>query len=468
MNNFDFDLIIIGAGPGGYMAAEQAGHYGKKVLIIEKGMYGGVCLNIGCIPTKALIKSGKIAHYLENASSYGIEFSENASFKPNWAMIQTRKQKVVDTLVNGVKYILKAAKATVIEGEASFIDDHTVQVNGKNYTGENILVATGSRNRSLNLPGFAESYKSGKMIGSTEALNLPSIPRRFTVIGGGVIGIEIATIYRSMHAEVTIVQGLDRILEKLDSDISRHALRHLTDYGVKVILNAKIIKSEGGNLHINVDGKDQVIEGDYILESVGRKVNDELLEPLNLDRDEKGHIKLNEYLQTSKPHIYMAGDVTGQMMLAHYAYHQARFVVDHILHHNPMRVLPLFTPGCIYTHSEIATIGYTEEYLKDHNIPYVKAVLPMTSNGKAIADGETRGMMKMLANKENGQILGVHMISSASSDMISEIAVALTNGMTVFDIYGAIHPHPAIAESIGDAARKIIYENFKDHIFNIQ
>lgn len=458
-----FDIIVIGAGPGGYMAAEHAGHYKKKVLIIEKEMFGGVCLNVGCIPTKALIKSGKIATYLEHASSYGIKFGEGSSFTPDWGMIQARKQKVVNTLVDGVKYILKTAKATVVEGEAKIIDEHTVAVNGTQYWGENIIVATGSSNRSLNLPGFKEAYQSGKMIDSTQALSLPKLPRKLTVVGGGVIGVEMATIYAALKTDVTIIQGLPKILERLDGDISRHATRHLVDFGVKIVTNAKIEKAQGSTLYYSVSGESTSISADYILECVGRKANDELLQPLNLEKTASGHIKLNENLQTSLPHIYLIGDVTSQLMLAHYAYHQARYVVNYILGKKPLKVLPHYTPSCIYTHSEVASVGYPEEELINQKIPYVKVVLPMAANGKAVADSETRGIMKMLAHKESGEILGVHMISSVSSDMISEIALAMRHKLTVFDLYNSIHPHPAIAESIGDAARKIVVDFFADH-----
>lgn len=456
----NYDVIIIGAGPGGYVAAEHAAKNGLKCLVVEKGTYGGVCLNVGCIPTKALLKCSKIVNYIQHASSYGIDVPPNTQFSINWNTIQLRKQKIVDTLVNGVKTVLKLAKADSIVGEATILDSNTVVVNNETYKAKYIVLATGSRPRSLSLPGFDEAIKAGIMIDSTAALSLPSIPRSLTVIGGGVIGIEMAIVYRSFGTDVTIIQGLDRILEILDLDVSNAVAKILSERGIKIITNAKITSANMNTLNFEVNGVSQSITSDYILQSVGRKPNDEILNPLNVQRNERGNVLLNQNLQTSIPNIYMIGDVAGQVMLAHYAYHHAIFVIDQILNRNPNPVDPLKTPGCIYIQPEIATVGYTEEQLKQQAIEYVKVSLPMAACGKAVADSETTGFVKLLVGKKYGEILGAHIIGSTASDIISELALAMNSELTIFDLANAIHPHPTVAEMVSEAAKHLIYKNF--------
>ncbi|WP_027123845.1 dihydrolipoyl dehydrogenase [Mycoplasmoides pirum] len=458
MNNYD--VIVIGAGPGGYVAAEHAAKNGLKCLVIERGTYGGVCLNVGCIPTKALLKCSKVINYIKHASAYGIDVSANAQFSLNWNTIQMRKQKIVDTLVNGVKTILKVAKVDTIVGEASIINPNTVVANGQTFTTKNIIVATGSRSRSLPLPGFEEAMRAGIMVDSTPMLSLPSIPKTLTVIGGGVIGIEMAVVYNSFGTNVTIVQGLDRILELLDQDVSKAVTKILLDRGIKIITNAKILSANNHTLNFEVNGVNQSITSDYILQSVGRKANDEILNPLNIQRNERGNVVLNQNLQTSVPNVYVIGDAASQVMLAHYAYHHAVFAVDHILGRNPKPVDPLKTPGCIYIQPEVATVGYSEEQLKQKNIGYVKISLPMSACGKAVADGETEGFIKLLVGNQFGEILGAHMISSTASDIISELALVMNSELTIFDLANAIHPHPTVAEMVSEAAKHLIYKNF--------
>ncbi|WP_033159645.1 dihydrolipoyl dehydrogenase [Mycoplasmoides alvi] len=458
MNNYD--IIVIGAGPGGYVAAEHASKNGLKCLVIEKGTYGGVCLNVGCIPTKALLKCSKVINYIQHASAYGVDVPLNTEFSINWNTIQSRKQQIINTLVSGVKSILKSAKVDTIVGEAVIVDPNTVAVNDQMFKTKYIVVATGSRPRSLPLPGFEESMHTGYMIDSSIALSLPSIPRSLTVIGGGVIGVEMAIVYRSFGTDVTIVQGLDRILEILDIDVSNAVTKILNERGIKIITNAKITSANNNTLNFELNGNAQSITSDYILQSVGRKANDEILNSLNVQRNERGNVVLNKNLQTSVPNVYVIGDAASQVMLAHYAYHHAIFVVDHILNRNPEPVDPLKTPGCIYIQPEIATVGYTEEQLKNKNINYVKVSLPMAACGKAIADSETIGFVKLLVGKEYGEILGAHIIGSTASDIISELALAMNSELTVFDLANAIHPHPTVAEMVSEAAKHLIYKNF--------
>ena len=460
--SFNYDVIVIGAGPGGYVAGEHAARNGLKCLVVERGTYGGVCLNVGCIPTKALLKCAKIVNYIKHASAYGVDLPANATLSINWNTVLARKQKIIDTLVNGVKFILKSAKAETVVGEATLVNANTVRVNGQDYTTKNIVIATGSRSRSLPLPGFEQAMAAGIMVDSTPMLSLPAIPKSLTVIGGGVIGIEMAIVYRSFGTDVTIVQGLDRILEVLDLDISKAVTKTLEAKGIKIITNAKITSANMNTLNFEVNGVSQSITSDYILQSVGRKPNDEILDALAVKRNARGNVELNENLQTSIPNIYVIGDAAGQVMLAHYAYHHAVFAINHILGRNPKPVDPLKTPGCIYIQPEIATVGYTEEQLKQQNIKYVKGSMPMAACGKAVADSETEGFVKLLVGEQFGEILGAHIISSTASDIISELALAMNSELTVFDLANAIHPHPTVAEMVSEVAKHIIYTHFKN------
>lgn len=462
MNNNIYDVIVIGAGPGGYIAGEHAARNGLKCLVVEKQYIGGICLNVGCIPTKALLKVSKILNYIKHANSYGLYMPENSFLTIDWNVVQEHKQQIVDKLTNGVKYVLKSSNAEMIMGEAQIIDPNTVRINNQDYKTHNIIIATGSRPKSLSLPGFDQAMKNGILVDSTQALSFKKIPNTLVIIGGGVIGVEMAMIYRTFGSDVTIIQGLDRILETLDSDLSRETTKILNNHGIKIITNAKIIGINNQTLNFEVNGQTQSISAEYFLQSVGRKPNDEILNSLNVQRDQTGTIVLNEKLQTSIPNIYMIGDVNGQMMLAHYAHHQAIYVVDQILQRNPKHVEKWKTPSCIYIHPEVVTVGYSEEELQAHNISYVKGVTPLTACGKAVADCETDGFFKLLIDKNTGQILGVHAIGSGFSDIISELASAMNSELTLFDLNNAIHPHPTIAEIVQETARHIIYAHFNN------
>ncbi|MDC4182836.1 dihydrolipoyl dehydrogenase [Mycoplasma bradburyae] len=458
---YNYDVIVIGAGPGGYVAGEHAAKNGLKTLVIERGTYGGVCLNVGCIPTKALLQTAKVKHYISKSSEYGLDLA-NPNPTINWQNVLNRKNAVVNKLVNGVKTILKTAKAETIVGEAVIIDGHTVSVNNQYITAKNIIVATGSSPRKLSLPGFDQGRAEGVIIDSTRALELPQVPQSLVVIGGGVIGIEFASLYASLGTNVTILQAVDRLCETLDKDASDFMAKKMKSLGVNVVYNAKILGYQTGSIIYEDKGTAYQLPAQYILESVGRIVNDQVFGSFNVARDERGRIKLNDKLQTSCDSIYVIGDAAGQVLLAHYAYHHATYAVDIILGRKPKSVEPLMTPGCIYTYPEVSTIGYTEEQLKEKGIEYVVAKMPMAINGKAIADGSTDGFIKFMFGKKYGEVLGCVLIASTASDMISEIALAMENELTVFELEQAIHPHPTIAEVISECAKQAIYTHFNN------
>ncbi len=456
-----FDVVIIGAGPGGYVAAELAGNAGLKAVVIEKGTYGGVCLNTGCIPTKTLLKSSKVANYIKHANNYGIDGVDVSKITYNWTNMQARKNKVVSQLSMGVKSIIKMAKATTIVGEAIMIDEHSLKVNDSVISFEHLIVATGSHARVLNLPGFQEGYTKGDIVDNVGALSFPKIPDTLTVIGGGVIGIEFAILYAELGTKVTLLQGLDTILEILDKDVSIYMTKYLKAKGVEIITNVKVLSYQGNNIKYSLNDETKELSSDKVLVSIGRIPSKCGLDKLTFKLAPNQGIITNEYMQTSIKNIYAIGDVTGGIMLAHVASKQAQVAIDHIVDNKSKNKYNHdIVPSCIYTFPEVAVIGKTEEQLIVSKTPYVKTKFLMSHLGKAIADGETEGFIKFLLDPKKGTILGAHIIASTASDMISELVVVMDLNATIFDINNSIHPHPTISEIIHEAAMAAVHDHF--------
>lgn len=456
-----YELIVIGSGPGGYIAAEYASKQGLKTLIIESDNFGGVCLNKGCIPTKTLLKSSKMIDYIDHASKYGIDGIDLSKLSLNWNKIQDRKNDVIKKLQLGIGALLKSAKVETIKGFATVIDENTVEVNGEKINFDKLILATGSSPRKLNLPGFELGYKLGKIITSDEALSLEEVPKKFTVIGGGVIGVEFATLYAGLGSEVTVLQGVDRILEVLDTDISNEITSLMKNSNINIVLNAKVIEYKDNKIIYEVNGVKQELESDVTLVSVGRVPNVDCVKSLNIDIAKNGSIITNEHMETSIKNIYAIGDCTAKIMLAHTAHKNALVAVDRILN-KPNKYDSLKIPSCIYTYPEVASIGKTEDQLIKENIPYFKAKTSIAHIGKALADGESKGFLKLLVSKDYGEILGCHIIASTASDIIAEIALAMETESTVYELTNTIHPHPTISEIVWETAKKILIENFKD------
>lgn len=456
-----YDLIVIGSGPGGYVAAEQAGKHGLSTLCIESKDYGGVCLNKGCIPTKALLNSSKIQQYVLKASEFGVEGINTSEIYLDWQKIINRKNDVVKKLQMGVQGILKSAKVDSIVGEAKIVDKNTVSVNGELINYKNLIIATGSTARKLNLPGFDIGYSEGKIITSDEALNLPRIPSKFTVIGGGVIGVEFAILFREFGSEVTILQGVDRILEVLDKDVSLEVSKLLMNKGIKIETSVNIKRYENGEIVYEKNGQEFRNNSDFCLVSVGRVPTTDIVKPINIELAPNGSIITNDKMQTSISNIYAIGDCTSKVMLAHSAYKNAVVAVDNILNKSSKMDL-LKIPSCIYTHPQVASVGYTEEQLKEKGVKYYSSKFQFSHLGKALADGKTFGFIKMMVDQETGEILGCHIVGEQASNFISEIALAMETECTVNSIASTIHPHPTYAEIIWEVARKIIIEHFQD------
>lgn len=449
----EFDAIVIGSGPGGYLAASEIGAQGLKVLIVEKEYWGGVCLNVGCIPTKALLKTSEVAHYVAHAEEYGLE--GKSSLKPNWKKMHERKAQVVGKLVEGVKAIVRGAKAKSVEGTAKFLSAKTIEVDGKVYRGKYMVLANGSTDRKLDLPGFADGYASGAVLTSKEAINLADKPKSLVIVGGGVIGVEFAQVFASAGVQVTILQNLDRVLANLDADISKEITTKLKELGVEIITNSQVVAYEKGQVVYQVGSEQHKIKAEKTLVSVGRIPNSQGLAEVGLKLGQRQEVVVDEYCQTNVEGVYAIGDIVGQAMLAHVAYRHAVITASHIAG-KADKYIDKTVPSCIYTSPEIASVGLTEAQAKEKGFDFVVGKMAFAHIGKAIAGGNTTGFAKLIVDKQYGEIIGAHIVGANATDMISEIIVAMDVETTVYEIAAAIHPHPTYSEIIWEAARNAV------------
>lgn len=445
------DLIIIGAGPGGYETAVRAAKAGLQVVIIEKEHLGGTCLNAGCIPTKCLCHS---AENLPPTPSQG--GGEGSSYL---AEAIARKNEVVEKLKAGVAQLMKTPGITLVEGEARFIDAHTVAVGGEQYEAKNIIIATGSKTKFLPIPG---AHAEG-VLTSTELLNLTTLPQRLAIIGGGVIGLEFASIFQSLGSQVTVIEFCKEVLPNFDRDLAKRLRTSLKKRGIEFHTSAaaKEIKtsptpSQGGEKTIVVDfeekGKVQSVEADVVLMAVGRAAN---LDSLNLadvgiETSPRG-IVVDENMQTNVPGIYAIGDVNGLIQLAHAASAQGKIALDHILNSSCGGWQGAVIPSAVFTVPEAAMVGQTEEQLTEAGIEYQAHKAFYRANGKALAMDADDGLVKILTDKE-GKILGCHILGAHASDLIHEVTLAMQLGATIHDIAHTVHAHPSLSEIILSAA----------------
>ena len=453
-----FDVVIIGSGPGGYVAAIRCAQLGMKTAIIEKySTLGGTCLNVGCIPSKALLASShhysEIAHFAE----HGIEVSGDV--KVNLEKMIARKQAVVDQTSGGVKFLMDKNKITVFEGKGSFVDANHVAIEKTDGTKEtieakNIIIATGSKPSSL---PFIKIDKE-RIITSTEALKLKEVPKHLVIIGGGVIGIELGQVYLRLGAQVSVVEFMDRIIPGMDGSLSKELMKVLKKQGMKFYVSHKVksVVRKGNNVTVqaeNAKGETITLEGDYSLVSVGRRP---FTDGLNADKagvkiSERGQIEVNDHLQTSVSNIYAIGDVVRGAMLAHKAEEEGTMVAEIIAGQKPHINYNLI-PGVVYTWPEVAAVGQTEEQLKAAGIDFKSGSFPFKALGRARAGGDLDGFVKILADSKTDEVLGVHMIGARCADLIAEAVTAMEFKASAEDISRMSHAHPTFAEAIKEAA----------------
>ncbi len=442
-----YDVIVIGSGPGGYIAAERAGDAGLKVLIIEKEQLGGVCTNWGCIPTKSLLNSAKLYSSAIHSAQFGVHMVD-AQFKINEAMAW--KREVVATLQKGIAYLMKKNNVDVLFGEAYCIDASTVAVEGERYSCNHLVIATGS---SAMIPPVSGLDREMVMT-NREILSLEEIPKTLVIIGGGMIGIEFASFYSQIGSQVHVVEMFDEVLPTIDKDCAKLVRRELKQ--VKFHLGCQVTEVEGSCVKlIDAQGRQDILETDAVLVSVGRKANTTGLEALGLDISKTGII-INERMQTNLPNVYAVGDVTGTSLLAHSASRMGEVAIDTILgKRNLMRYDAI--PWAIYSLPEVAGCGLTEEEARKRNINVLSASVQMRSNGRFLAETGKKagGLCKVVVNQETDLLLGVHLVGGPASEIIYGVASLIEAELRVNEIKEIIFPHPSVSEIIKDALRAL-------------
>ncbi|MFN5444264.1 MAG: dihydrolipoyl dehydrogenase [Crocinitomicaceae bacterium] len=453
-----FDIAIIGSGPGGYVSALRCAQLGFKTVLIEKySTLGGTCLNVGCIPSKALLDSSEHFHNAKhNFATHGISIE---NLKADISQMIKRKEEVISQTCSGIKYLMDKNKITVIHGKGSFVSNTKINVSKEDGSNEvieakNIIIATGSKPNYF--PGMEPDKK--RIITSTEALKMNEIPKKMLVIGGGVIGLELGSVYGRLGTEIEVVEFADSILPTMDKSLGKEFTKVLKKEGFKFHLEHKVqsVVNNGENVTLkalNKKGEEISIDADYCLVAVGRKPFTEGLdlEKAGLSVNNKGQIEVNNHLQTSVPNIYAIGDVVRGAMLAHKAEEEGVYVAELLAGQKPHINYNLI-PGVVYTWPEVAAVGKTEEELKALNVEYKVGNFPIKALGRARASMDTAGFIKILADKETDEVLGVHMIAPRAADLIMEAVVAMEYRASAEDISRICHPHPTYSEGVKEAA----------------
>jgi dihydrolipoamide dehydrogenase len=456
-----YDVAVIGSGPGGYAAAIRAAQRGMKTVIVEKEEVGGVCLNWGCIPTKAIIHTADILDAARNAGELGIDIDEP---EIDMHKIIDRSRQVSGRLSKGVSYLLKKHGADLLEGSAELRENRTVYV--KSDTGDdteiaadNIIIASGSHPKALpHLPIDGE-----KVISSRHALQLKELPGSMAVIGAGAIGVEFAYIYRRLGVEVTLIEAMDALLPNEDPEISRELLRAFKKQKITCMVKSKVreLREEGKKLHLNIDGPkgEKAVVVDKVLSAVGVAPNsgDLGLEKLGV-KTEKGFIRIDEGQRTSVENIYAIGDVAGTPCLAHKATREAMIAVDSIQGRSPKGLNKDLIPACTYCMPQVASVGLRESDAEERDIEYKVSKVHYRAIGKAVAIGETGGFLKLVVDNKSGKVLGAHCIGAESTEIIAELTLALTHGMRAEDVAEAVHAHPTLHELVAEAAENVAGE----------
>lgn len=452
-----YDVVVIGSGPGGYVAAIRCAQLGFKTAIVEKyNALGGTCLNVGCIPSKALLDSSEHFHNAETAfKEHGIE---TGKVKVNLSQMIKRKDDVVKQTVDGLNFLMKKNKIDVHTGHGSFIDKHTIKVTGsggesKEIKADKVIIATGSKPSTL---PFIKIDKQ-RVITSTEALNLKEIPKHMIVIGGGVIGMELGSVYARLGSKVTVVEYLDSIIPSMDKTMGKELQKVLKKLGFEFYLSHKVTSVENKGKEVivkaeNKSGETVEIKGDYCLVSIGRKPYTEGLglEKVGVLTDNVGRVVVDDHLRTKVDNIYAIGDVVKGAMLAHKAEEEGVMVAEQLAGQKP-HINYLLIPGVVYTWPEVASVGYTEEMLKEQRRAYKTGSFPFKALGRARASMDTDGLVKVIADKETDEILGVHIIGPRAADMIAEAVVAMEYRASAEDISRMSHAHPTFTEALKEA-----------------
>ncbi len=468
----EYDIIVVGGGPGGYVAAIRAGQLGQKVAIVDREFLGGVCLNIGCIPTKALLRNAEIMNLLHDGKEFGFSF-ENLTV--DYAVAQKRSRQVSDRLVKGVQFLMRKNKVDVYQGVAKLrsptqVDVTAVQdapaVNGQKYDGtlqaKNIVVATGARSRSFpNMP-----IDGTKVIAYREALYLTEAPKRLVVVGAGAIGMEFSYVFRSYGSEVTIVEMLPHLLPLEDDETAAEVAKAFKKQGIKALVNTRTenVETTGNGVRVHVKeqagSQEQTLEADMVLVAIGVQANSDNLglEEAGVKTDKRGFIPVDEYMCTNVPGVYAIGDVTGKLLLAHVASAMGIVAVEHAAGHPTKPIHEgdyIFMPRATYCRPQVASIGMTEAQAREGGREIKVGKFPFSANGKALGLGEREGFVKIIADARYGEILGAHLVGPDVTELLPELELARTWELTTDEIARSVHAHPTLSEAIMEAAHAV-------------
>jgi len=447
------DIVIIGGGPAGYVAAIHASHLGARVAVVEKDKLGGTCLNRGCIPTKALFRSAEVLLEARKANDFGVAAD---NIRIDFPAIMAHKSKSVHQLVSGVEQLMKANKIRVCRGEGRILSPHLVKVNDEEIATRKLVIATGSESTPLPVPG----RNLPGVLTTDDILELTELPQSLVVVGGSHVGVEFAGIFNALGTKVTIVKRRPLRLEPVDEEIGRRFAQTLPRQGIEVKIGAEVkaIVKQGDALRVVWDTPEgeQGVEGQRVLMATGRAPYTEGLDLTELGiRSEHGAITVNEYLETNVKDVYAVGDVLGKNMLAHVASYEGEIAVENALGRS-RKADYRAVPNCIFTQPEIAGVGITEEEVKNRGIPYKASKFPFVALGRAVAMGETAGLVKMICDAGDGRVLGMHVMGAHASDLIAEGVLAVRLGLTAEDIVHTIHAHPTLPEAVRESAMGLL------------
>ena len=449
----EFDVVVIGGGPAGYVAAIRAAQVGGKVAIVEKSELGGTCLNRGCIPTKTFLKNAEIIEGIEMSSKRGI-ILENEKFTVDMPKVVSLKNEIVKTLTNGVQGLLKSNSIKIFKGVGKINKDKDVVINGEKVLRTNkIILAGGSKVGSVNIPGI----ESKRVLTSDDILDLKELPKSLAVIGGGVVGVELGQAYLSFGSEVTVIEMMDRIVPGVDREASETLRKALEKKGMKILTSSKIkeIIDEGDKLRIKLEDKEDVVAEKALL-SIGRVPDLEAVGELDLEM-ERGKIKVDKYMETSVKGVYAPGDINGIKMLAHAAFRMGEVAAENAILGNHREIKLETTPSAIYTIPEVGMVGLTEEEAKEkYDINIGK--FAFVGNGRALASGDTTGFVKVIADKKYGEILGVHIVGQSAAEIINEASSLMAMEITVDEVIKTIHGHPTFSEALFEACADVLGE----------
>lgn len=453
-----YDVVVLGAGPGGYVSAIRAAQLGAKTAIIEKNKVGGTCLNVGCIPTKALMKNVEILHYIDAGKKRGIKVK--GELELDYAKAVKAKDKAVKQLVNGVTGLLASNEITMYQGMGTVKAGNKIEVTAENGDVETIeygklILATGSSPKMPPIPG---ADLEGIMT-SEGFLSITEVPEKLVVIGAGVIGCELATVFKAYGSQITMVEMMDKPVAILDSDVANYMEGILTQQGIDLKLGKQvksIARNDAGSLDVTIadkDGNEEVVSGDKVLISIGRGPNVAGLDELGLET-ERGYVVVNDKLETSAKDVYAIGDVTGKKLLAHVASEMGVVAAENAMGASKTMDLSI-VPSCLYTIPEVGCVGMSEKEAKDAGYDVICGKFPLVACGKAVATGDTEGMFKIVADKKTRKVLGAHLVGKSATELVAEMAAYMKMNATVDDVVDTIHAHPTISESIAEAARDI-------------